>query len=829
MRRMVRIVASLALAAAPALLQVRCGGGGGGANPGSAPTIYLQPQNQAVTVGATATFTVTATGTPAPSYQWLLDTNVIPGAQGSSYTTPATTLAMNGGSYAVTVSNTAGKVTSAAAVLTVKPLPGAPVITAQPRSHVVTTPDPATFTVVATGSPAPSYQWNLAGAPIAGAQGPSYTTPASTSAMNAGSYTVTVTNASGTVTSAQASLTVTAPSAPVLAMQPLGQTVMPGAVATFTVLATGGPAPSYQWYLGTQALGGATSPSYTTPAATAAMNGGSYTVKVSNLSASVTSAAAVLTVLSAAPPTTVPPGNILGSGPFTSTAAAAEAPGLASGATSYPAPWPWDGALASSPARAAQASDGLTPRIVQVRDGQVIATYASFSSSSATSYTWPTATTPMDLAAYAASGGGPFGNMSHIDLFRIAQDGDTFLVYPAVYAGTLNNIFISARPDYYQDPIPHPPTDVSILGLTRNGIRPVLLDVGSAGDYASAQAPFYIAGDGAGLNAVNLLVQNLDVALDAANGSSGRSGIYINGATGLTFRQMRVHGFELQDGNTSGADGIFSTSNNNGTITLDQVELYQNGGDDGPAHNLYMNASANDPGHTVHMLHSWSHDAYYGHLFKSRVQNTILEGNYFQGGLPQGGAYLQAENYLVNIPNGGGLTMRNNILVKGASGANSNGAFITYDDEGVGDDGAASRTYAVEVVNNTFVQLARTYDGSHPLWPFFFYDHLVPGAAGFQVPVVGGGTVVPSVAIARNVFVGFYPDGTPYLDYRGDLYAALAFSELNLDFSANNPVFSTDASNAGTPAYAHEVQTGLTRQGVESGGTAYTVVGAEDE
>jgi glucose/arabinose dehydrogenase len=76
-----------------------------------APAITQQPANQAVTAGQTATFSVTATGT-ALSYQWQLSTdgttfNNVAGATGASYTTPATTTAMNNQRYRVIVDNPA--------------------------------------------------------------------------------------------------------------------------------------------------------------------------------------------------------------------------------------------------------------------------------------------------------------------------------------------------------------------------------------------------------------------------------------------------------------------------------------------------------------------------------------------------------------------------------------------------------------------------------------------------------------------------------------------------------------------------------------------------
>ncbi len=112
-----------ALLAAAAL--AGCGGGGGsGTQPAPvssavAPQISAQPQSATVNSGQTATFSVTATGTAPLSYQWMKNSTAISGATSASYTTPATASSDNGASFTVTVSNSAGSITSNAATLTV--------------------------------------------------------------------------------------------------------------------------------------------------------------------------------------------------------------------------------------------------------------------------------------------------------------------------------------------------------------------------------------------------------------------------------------------------------------------------------------------------------------------------------------------------------------------------------------------------------------------------------------------------------------------------------------------------------------------------------------
>jgi Immunoglobulin domain/Immunoglobulin I-set domain len=83
---------------------------------------------------------------------------------------------------------------------------------------------------------------------------------------------------------------------PVITNQPASQTVTVGQTATFTVTATGTGTLTYQWYDNGTAISGATSSSYTTPAAASTDSGSIFTVTVTNAGGTVTSAPATLTV-----------------------------------------------------------------------------------------------------------------------------------------------------------------------------------------------------------------------------------------------------------------------------------------------------------------------------------------------------------------------------------------------------------------------------------------------------------------------------------------------------------------------------------------------------
>ena len=262
-----------------------------------APAITAPPASQSVIAGQSATFTVTASGTAPLGYQWKKNGSDISGATSSIYTTPATSSADNGAVYSVTVSNSAGTVTSNSATLTANPAPVAPSFTVQPASQSVSAGQSATFTATATGTAPLSYQWKKNGNTIAGATASSYTTAATSVADSGAVFTVVVSNSVGSVTSNSATLTVNPASvAPAITAQPASQSVITGETASFSVTATGTAPLSYQWKKNGSDISGATSSSFTTAATVIGDSGAVFTVVVSNGTGTVTSSSATLSV-----------------------------------------------------------------------------------------------------------------------------------------------------------------------------------------------------------------------------------------------------------------------------------------------------------------------------------------------------------------------------------------------------------------------------------------------------------------------------------------------------------------------------------------------------
>jgi alpha-tubulin suppressor-like RCC1 family protein len=161
------------------------------------PTISVPTANTTVSksVGDTVTLTVTAAGTGTLSYQWYKGSSTI-GTNSSAFPIKPVALT-DSGAYTCVVSNGCGNVTSKVITVTVGSRPS---ITTQPLSQTLYLGQSATFSVVATGVPKPTFQWRKNGGNISGATNVSYTI-SSPGINDSGKYTVAVTNSAGAVVS----------------------------------------------------------------------------------------------------------------------------------------------------------------------------------------------------------------------------------------------------------------------------------------------------------------------------------------------------------------------------------------------------------------------------------------------------------------------------------------------------------------------------------------------------------------------------------------------------------------------------------------------------
>jgi PKD repeat protein len=326
----------------------------------TAPTITTQPANQTVTVGQTASFSVVVSGTAPLSYQWYKNNTAIGDATAASYTTSATTTGDHGAKFKVTVSNSAGNLTSNEATLTVNPATaagriliacdngyelyvngayvgsgtnwmqmqtyalnfvvggnvvavkgldagGVAALLAEVQCGTMRLGTSTTWKVSLTGASG----WETAGfddsawvaAKDYGAYGvgPWGTRVGGCPADTAARWIWTNNNNANDVIFARFSFdlsgTVTVPT---ITTQPVNVTVTVGQTATFSAAASGTAPLSYQWFKNNTVIDGATAASYTTPATTLADNDAKFKVVATNSAGNATSVEATLTVNAAA-------------------------------------------------------------------------------------------------------------------------------------------------------------------------------------------------------------------------------------------------------------------------------------------------------------------------------------------------------------------------------------------------------------------------------------------------------------------------------------------------------------------------------------------------
>jgi hypothetical protein len=177
------------------------------------PLITSQPASRTNIAGTTATFTVSATGTTPLDYHWvkngtnyLADTNNVSGATTATLNL-TNVVPSDAGAYTVAVTNPAGSVTSAVAILTVL---APPAIVAQPRGQTNLFGTTAAFTVGVTGSEPLSYQWRKDAIDLAGRTNAALILTNLTR-RDSGLYAVFVTNFCGSALSSNATLLVRVP------------------------------------------------------------------------------------------------------------------------------------------------------------------------------------------------------------------------------------------------------------------------------------------------------------------------------------------------------------------------------------------------------------------------------------------------------------------------------------------------------------------------------------------------------------------------------------------------------------------------------------------
>jgi alpha-tubulin suppressor-like RCC1 family protein len=257
------------------------------------PRIRHQPVGQTVWASSedSTRLAVTAYGPGPLTYQWHKHGVDMIGETNAELW--ILQIAVNAGTYSVTISNPYGSITSDEVSLVVLPFLD---IFTQPVSQTVQGGATVTFYVHAKGSEPISYQWRKNEIDLVDATNSTLVLQ-NVQPAHSGIYTVVVSNEAGVVISTEAHLLVLSTSGPNITAHPKYNTVFAGGKFVFTVEATGGLPLQYQWLKNGNVLPGAT-------ASTLAFDSvqlpdaGDYSVVVTDATASTTSAKAGLQVVS---------------------------------------------------------------------------------------------------------------------------------------------------------------------------------------------------------------------------------------------------------------------------------------------------------------------------------------------------------------------------------------------------------------------------------------------------------------------------------------------------------------------------------------------------
>jgi hypothetical protein len=226
----------------------------------STPVITVQPEDKRVAPGELVTLSITAAGNPAPTYQWqvnpLLSTSWtnIAGATNASYTFTAKASDQSS-QYRVVVTNSSGSTSSQVWVITVTLPPS--IVSTPPALITVQVGSPVTLAAVATGNPAPNYQWqvqnvnadaNLGFVNLGTSSNESDGTFTFTPSFDSSGsqYCVIVSNTFGSVTSSPTVINVT-PILPTFGSTLVTSPTRIGTSALFSIAIQGMPTPTCQW------------------------------------------------------------------------------------------------------------------------------------------------------------------------------------------------------------------------------------------------------------------------------------------------------------------------------------------------------------------------------------------------------------------------------------------------------------------------------------------------------------------------------------------------------------------------------------------------------
>ena len=213
--------------------------------------------------------------------QWSFNGALLAGATNTMLSL-ANVQASEAGTYSVSISNLINVVNTSVPLYLNSPTL---TITAQPQSQTISDGASASFSVGAAGSGTLTYQWQFAGAPIAGATNAILSLSA-VHTNQGGSYSVRVTDVNGPRC---ACATLTVSPMPAILRGPVSQTVATGQPLTLNAATAGSPVLRHQWQRNHLDIADATNSTLTIPSFQSG-DEGDYRLVVVNSFGSVVSA-----------------------------------------------------------------------------------------------------------------------------------------------------------------------------------------------------------------------------------------------------------------------------------------------------------------------------------------------------------------------------------------------------------------------------------------------------------------------------------------------------------------------------------------------------------
>jgi hypothetical protein len=249
----------------------------------------------------------------------------------------------------------------------------------------------------------------------------------------------------------------------------------------------------------------------------------------------------------------------------------------------------------------------------------------------------------------------------------------------------------------------------------------------------------------------NFTIQGVGAGVNVSGSTCGNKGLFVFAGKGITVKNIAFSGAKSTDGNGAGIrfqgqnltvancsfknnqNGILSDYNVYSTISVSGSVFDHNGtcvSSKGCGHAIYA-------GHigVLNVQNSTFTDTQSGHSIKSRANATYVTGNTISDGT------TGTSSYLIDIPDGGAVTIAGNTLQKGPNSSNRTAAIA------IAEESKSNPAGSILIVNNTFQNDTTTAEF---IWNQSGHDAIIAGnvLTGTATKVkTGQGTVTTGRAV----------------------------------------------------------------------------------